>query len=125
MTGGGGDKRAAREDRGAKAESLAVAFLEQRGVRVIARNYRCRHGEIDVIARDGDTLVFVEVRLRSNPNFGNAAASITAPKQARLTAAAAHYLAGHTATNPCRFDAVLLDRLDEPQIQWLRDVITA
>jgi putative endonuclease len=109
---------------GARAESLAAAFLQAQGLRVIERNYRCRYGEIDVIAKDGDTLVFVEVRLRSNANFGDAAASITALKQARLSTAAAHYLARHTTAGPCRFDAVLLDRLDAPRIEWLRDVIT-
>jgi putative endonuclease len=111
--------------RGDAAEALAAAYLEQRGLRVLERNFSCRHGEIDLIARDGATLVFVEVRLRGNPRFGGAAASITAGKQGRLAATAAFYLARHDSATPCRFDAVLLDRLDPARIEWLRNVITA
>ncbi|MFI4953220.1 MAG: YraN family protein, partial [Burkholderiales bacterium] len=78
-------------NRGAAAEALAAEFLQARGLAIIERNYRCRGGEIDLIARDGETLIFVEVRLRSSAAFGGAAASITAAKRKRLTFAAAHY----------------------------------
>ena len=64
-------------DTGSAAEDLAVRYLTDRGLSIVGRNYRCRLGEIDVIARDGDTLVFVEVRLRKNRRFGGASASIT------------------------------------------------
>ena len=93
---------------GQRAENQAARFLEQRGLTVLARNYRCRGGEIDLVCRDGDTTVFVEVRLRTRQDFGGAAASITAAKQARLILAARHWLARHGET-PCRFDAVLAD----------------
>ena len=79
---------------------------------IVERNFRCRRGEIDLIARDGETLVFVEVRLRTRRDFGGAAASITAAKRARIAAAALFYLGRLPRTPPCRFDAVLLDALD-------------
>jgi putative endonuclease len=109
---------------GAAAETLALAYLRRRGLRLLARNYRCRSGEIDLILRDGTTLVFVEVRLRRRGDYGGAAASITAAKQRRLVEAARHFLAGRRE-QPCRFDALLLDALDETRIEWLRDAFAA
>jgi putative endonuclease len=114
----------ARAAAGARAEAMAAEFLVARGLTIVARNFRIRRGEIDLIARDGDTLVFVEVRLRRNPNFGGAGASITAAKSTRLVAAARYYLAGLTPEPPCRFDAVLLDRLDPAHIAWERDILS-
>ena len=93
---------------GARAEEQAARFLAGRGLKILARNYRCRGGEIDLVGRDGATLVFVEVRLRTNRDFGGAAASITPAKQRRIALAANHYLAGKPLP-ACRFDAVLLD----------------
>ena len=113
-----------RDAPGAVAERLASDFLSQRGLVIIARNFRTRRGEIDLIARAGHTLVFVEVRLRTNASYGGAAASITTAKQARLVAAASLYLARLPDTPPCRFDAVLLDGLDASRIEWLQDVIS-
>lgn len=112
-----------RATSGARAEALAARFLERRGLVVTARNFRTRHGEIDVIAREGDTLVFVEVRLRSSGAFGGAAASITPAKRARLVAAADTYLATLVRVPACRFDALLLDALDEARIEWIRDIV--
>ena len=112
-------------NRGAAAEALAAEFLEARGLTIMARNYRCRGGEIDLIARDGDTLIFVEVRLRSDPAFGGAAESITAAKRRRLSFAAAHYLSRLSQPSrepPCRFDAILLTALDPGRIEWLIDI---
>jgi putative endonuclease len=109
-------------NRGAAAEGLAASFLVARGLVIIQRNYRCRGGEIDLIARDGETLVFVEVRLRRNRAFGTAAESITAAKRRRLRLAARHYLARLGREPPCRFDAVLLDALATENIEWLRGV---
>ena len=79
--------------RGEDAENRAGAFLQRAGLKLVARNYRCRFGEIDLIVRDGNTLVFVEVRMRSSDRYGGAAASITAAKRAKLLRAARHYLA--------------------------------
>lgn len=109
---------------GARAEAIAAEFLEARGLSIIARNWRCHCGEIDLIARDDETLVFVEVRLRRRSEFGGAAASITATKQARLTASAQLYLARLRRLPPCRFDAVLLDALDPPTIEWVQDAFS-
>ena len=109
-------------NRGAAAEVLAAEFLIARGLTIVARNYRCRSGEIDLIVRDRETLVFVEVRLRSSAAFGGAAASITAAKRQRIARAARHYLAKLGHEPPCRFDAVLLDALDLQRIEWLVDI---
>jgi len=109
-------------NRGAAAEALAAQFLQARGIRIVARNYRCRGGEIDIIAREGPTLVFVEVRLRRGNAFGGAAASITAAKRRRLSFAARHYLGRLGREPPCRFDAILLDSLASERIEWLRDI---
>jgi len=113
-----------RGEAGARAEALAATFLVARGLTIVERNFRCRRGEIDLIARDGETLVFVEVRLRSRRDFGGAAASITAAKRARIAAAALFYLGRLPRTPPCRFDAVLFDAVDADRIEWLRDMMT-
>lgn len=109
---------------GASAEALAADFLTRRGLRVLERNFRVRGGEIDLICTDGGCLVFVEVRLRSGSGFGGAAASITPTKQRRIVLAARHYLAGKRE-RPCRFDAVLLDGLDEARLEWIKDAFAA
>lgn len=110
--------------RGAQAEQLAADFLVQQGLRVVARNYRCRYGEIDLILHEGDTLVFVEVRLRSRNDFGGAAASIDSHKQRKLTLTAQHYLAQLPRTPPCRFDAVLLQSTGE-SLEWIKNAFGA
>jgi putative endonuclease len=117
--------RPARAVAGERAEALAAEFLAARGIRVIERNFRRRCGELDLVAQDGDTLVFVEVRLRTRADFGGAAASITAKKRARMAAAAGLYLARLRSTPPCRFDAVLLDAIDAARIEWLKDIMCA
>lgn len=108
---------------GARAEGLAAAFLARQGLTLVEQNYRCRFGEIDLILRDGEILVFVEVRLRANPNFGGAAASITPAKRARLLKAARHYLARLDRIPPCRFDAVLLNDAAGRSLEWLQNAI--
>lgn len=106
---------------GAAAEDLAARYLAARGLGVIERNFRVRGGEIDLICRDGDTVVFVEVRLRRRFDFGGAAASITAAKQAKIIMAARHWLVRH-GDAPCRFDCVLLD---DQRIEWLQNAFAA
>ena len=108
--------------KGAKAEQAAADYLAAQGLRLVARNYRCRGGEIDLIMRDGASLVFVEVRERASRGFGGAAASITAGKQARIHLAAQHYLMRHGLDLPCRFDAVLVQG---GSLEWLRAVMGA
>jgi putative endonuclease len=112
----------ARAD-GVRAEALAADFLARRGLTIVARNYRTRHGEIDLVARDGETLVFVEVRMRSRKDYGGAAASVTAAKRERWIAASLGYLAQLGREPPCRFDVVLLDGLDGSRLTWERDVV--
>jgi putative endonuclease len=104
---------------GIEAEDLALTYLQGQGLRLKARNYTCRLGEIDLVLLDGVTLVFVEVRQRSHRSFGGAAESITARKRDKLIATARHFLAGQRSLPPCRFDAVLVD--GEGRIEWIRD----
>lgn len=108
---------------GRAAELQAEALLKARGLRLVERNYRCRFGEIDLIMRDGATLVFVEVRARSHAAYGGAAGSIDAAKQARLVRAARHYLATLARQPACRFDAVLFD--GSGRAQWVRAAFDA
>ena len=115
----------ARAVAGRAAEDLAARFLDGQGLIVVARNFRTKRGEIDLVARDGATLVFVEVRFRRSASHGGAAESITAAKQARMVAAAQVYLLRQRGDPPCRFDAILLDALDPARIDWRRDVIAS
>ena len=104
---------------GQSAEKRAEAFLESRGLIFVARNWRCRFGEIDLIMQDGATRVFVEVRLRSRNEFGGAAASVTPAKQKRLLAAAHQYLTTLKTLPPCRFDVVALSGDAPPD--WIKN----
>jgi putative endonuclease len=104
---------------GVAAERLAAEFLQGNGLQLIESNFRCRFGEIDLILRDGATMVFVEVRLRSNQHFGGAAASITPAKQGRITRAAHIYLQQQKRESACRFDVVVLD--GERRIEWIKN----
>ena len=97
----------ARISLGKSGEDLACAELERRGYAIIARRYRVRGGELDVIARDGQTIVFVEVKTRVGRMFGEAAEAVTPRKQLRMTRLAEEYLMRHhLADCPCRFDVV-------------------
>lgn len=108
-------------DRGLRAEALAAAFLQQQGLVLLERNYRCRYGEIDLVMVDGKTLVFVEVRMRISSQFGGAAASITASKRRKLASAARHYLTGNSRPPACRFDALLVNGADK-KVVWLKNI---
>ena len=107
---------------GGHAEDRAEAFLAGKGLAIVERNYRTRLGEIDLIAREGATLLFVEVRLRTGARFGGAAASITARKQRRIVAAARQFLMRFARPPACRFDVVALDG-DTPE--WIRGAFDA
>lgn len=120
--------QAAHLRRGRAAEDLAVQHLEKRGLTVLARNVRCRGGEVDLVVSEGRVLAFVEVRLRSDNDFGGAAASIDSAKQRRVVLAAQYWLAGdgrRYAQRPCRFDAVLMDRLEASRLVWVRGAFDA
>ena len=109
-----------RQRRGAQAEDRAARYLERQGLDILARNFRTRMGEIDLVARDGHTLVFVEVRLRVSRAFGGAQASIDARKQARVVAAARLYLSRLRAEPPCRFDVVTFEDALAESPHWLQ-----
>ena len=109
---------------GGQAEALAAAYLKQQGLKVVASNYHCRFGEIDLVMRDNKTLVFIEVRLRSHAGFGGAAESITATKRQRLVQTAQHYLQQHGEAT-CRFDAILMRSLDMQDIEWIKNAFEA
>jgi putative endonuclease len=108
---------------GARAEALAAAYLMRRGLTIVGRNFRTRFGEIDLVARDGATLVFIEVRMRRSARYGGAVESITAAKRARLVAAARGYLATLSNEPACRFDAILMQGLEPNAIEWRRDIL--
>ncbi len=105
----------ARQNLGKSGENLATLELESRGYAVLERRYRTAHGEIDIIARDGDTMVFVEVRRKSSGEFGTAAESVTPAKQRRVIRMAVAYLALHGLYDRCpvRFDVVGIDDLPD------------
>jgi putative endonuclease len=100
----------ARQQLGKTGEELAVEELERRGYAILERRYRTRCGEIDIIAEDRGTLVFVEVKARATAEFGTAAEAVTRQKQLKLVRMATDYLARAEIRNrPCRFDVVAID----------------
>jgi putative endonuclease len=107
---GGGTMTVQRQALGITGEDLAAAELERQGYAVLARRYRTRHGEIDIVARDGETIVFVEVKAKESAAFGTAADAVTRRKQHRVISMAVDYLARNRLTSrPCRFDVVAID----------------
>ncbi len=115
-----------RQAIGKHAEQLAETYLNQHGLMLLQRNYRCRGGEIDLIMTENGTLVFVEVRYRKHQMFGGAAASVDQRKQQRLLLAARHYLQHSRAENkPCRFDVVAISPGTDGQnaVEWISNAI--
>jgi len=113
-----------RSANGRHAEQQALQYLQGRGLRLLERNFRSRYGEIDLIMREADCLVFIEVRYRRRRDYGGAAASVDGNKQARLVSTALYYLQRHpgSAQQPTRFDVVALTELnDTTNIEWIRD----
>ncbi|MBP1473767.1 YraN family protein [Frateuria sp. MAH-13] len=109
-------------------EQRACRELERAGLKPLARNYNTRHGELDLVMRDGDTVVFVEVRYRVRAGHGDAAASITRSKQEKLIRTAQLWLAAHAqhANRPCRFDVVSYDGpAGEARMHWLKGAFEA
>jgi putative endonuclease len=102
-------------------EELASRELKKRGYRILGTNYRCRHGEIDIIAVHRGCLVFVEVRSKSSASFGTPAESVTQAKKRKLSAAAMDYLAGHDGLpDDWRIDFVAVEL--DPAGQGLRAI---
>jgi putative endonuclease len=114
--------RTARQVEGDAAEQRALLFLQAQGLTLVERNFRCKGGEIDLVMRDGGSLVFVEVRKRADTRHGGAAASVTARKQARLIVAAQLFLQRYRMPPACRFDVIAIDG---EAMDWLKNAIEA
>ena len=108
---------------GDQAEAQAARYLQQRGLRVLSRNYHCRAGEVDIVMQQDQVLVFVEVRYRRQDRHGSAAESITRSKQQKLIRAASHYLSRYRLHDrPCRFDVVAITgNGTNAGIRWIVD----
>ena len=110
------------KDAGDRGEALVAEYLRAQGYELLASQFRCRFGEIDLIARKGKTLCFVEVKLRSDLRFGLPRDFVTAAKQRRLRTAAAYYLTRHDPDAAARFDvAEVYDDETPPRIEYLED----
>ena len=107
-------------DLGGLGERIAATYLTDAGLRVLDRNWRCRDGELDIVARDGDALVFCEVKTRRATGFGHPVEAVTRAKQRRLRTLAQRWLAAHEEHAPdLRFDVVgVLVRPDRPAQIW-------
>lgn len=114
--------RTAKQVEGQIGEDAALAYLQRQGLTLIERNFRCKGGEIDLLMRDGSTLVFIEVRKRADKHHGGAAASITSGKQKRLIIAAHIFLQRYPMPPPCRFDVIAIDGTE---LSWLKNAIEA
>lgn len=109
---------------GRQAESLALDHLEAQGLKKLAANYRCRMGEVDLVMKDGDCLVFAEVRFRNENRFISAAGSVDHHKQRKIIRTAAAFLGRHPQYSNCavRFDVVGLDQSgNQTTLEWIRD----
>ena len=104
---------------GRDAEARAQRFLQQQGLKLIEKNFRCRVGEIDLIMRDEQIMVFVEVRFRKDQRFGGAAASVGRIKQQRLWRSASTYLMRFPRAPACRFDLVAIEGND---LHWIKNL---
>ncbi|HWV13924.1 MAG TPA: YraN family protein [Cellvibrio sp.] len=111
---------------GAAAEAQAEHFLQQQGLITLEKNYRTRQGEIDLIMRHNDELVFVEVRLRQHRQFANAAESVTMAKQKKLIKTAAYYLQQQKLSEKanCRFDVIAFAESNQPP-EWIKNAFSA
>ena len=118
-----------RQQSGQRAEQLAADFLRAAGCEIVARNYRRRLGELDIIARAGSVLVVAEVRTRASAAFGGAAASITRAKQRRVTRAAQQLLQQRVdlARFPVRFDVLVVSDPEgpSPAVEWIKHAFEA
>lgn len=112
---------------GEKLETFAAEKLSDYGLEILTRNYLCKMGEIDIIARDSQNLIFVEVRYRKNDAFGGPIASVNRKKQQRVILAAGHYLQKHQLTNKvaCRFDVfAITGSLNQLDYNWIKAAFT-
>jgi putative endonuclease len=108
---------------GQQAEQQALDFLQSQGLKLQERNFRCKTGEIDLVMRDVETLVFIEVRFRQSNDFGRALETITYKKQRKLLATANRYLQMKHIDSACRFDIVALNGSGSTPIEWIKNAI--
>lgn len=101
-------------------EELGLRFLLDQGLVFIARNYRCKWGELDLLMEEGGTLIVVEVRYRKNDVFGSALESVTSKKQARIVATTKHYIMTHNINQPIRFDVLAITG-DDTRPNWIQN----
>jgi putative endonuclease len=117
-----------RRDTGILGEKVARDFLKQRGYHILETNYRCPQGEIDIVAKDKDSLVFIEVRAKKSPEFGSPEESITPAKRERMRATAYHYRQNHENLPPLwRIDVVVveLDQKGKPaRIELIENAVS-
>ena len=109
---------------GALFEDIALAHAQRGGLQLIARNFNCRYGELDLVMRDREVIVFLEVRYRRSKGFGGALDSVGAAKRDRLSKAASLFLQANPALGrqPCRFDVMAIGGTpDSPSIDWQRN----
>lgn len=117
---------------GLTAEEIAYQYLQKQGLKPLARNFRCQYGEIDLIMREADSIVFIEVRYRKNQRYGGAIYSVQKEKQRRLIAAAHYFLQKQPwmMQSACRFDVVGLTQIDElaliktEAITWIKNAFS-
>jgi putative endonuclease len=108
--------------RGRSAEDDGARWLEGQGLSIVERNVQFRAGELDLVALDGDTLCFIEIKARASARFGQAVRAVTERKQRQVAAAALLYLATHEHEGPCRFDVLAMDGTpDDWRYTYLRD----
>ncbi len=105
--------------KGAQYENLALQFLLDKNLALIARNYRCRCGELDLLMEEKGVLIVVEVRYRKNSRYGSALESVTKTKQTRIIAATKHYIVTHKIDQPIRFDVVAITGDTHPD--WIKN----
>ncbi len=106
---------------GALFESLALQYLQQQGLGLVLRNFRCRYGEIDLICRSAEHWVFVEVKYRQHSHFGGAVAAVTLQKQQKLARTASYFLQQQRSQAPCRFDVVAISGAAPYRIEWIKN----
>jgi putative endonuclease len=109
--------------RGQTAENRALQYLTSKGIQHIESNFRAKTGEIDLIVKEGNTLIFLEVKARKSNQYGHPAEFVTPAKQRKIIKTAQLYLLKHPALNnlPCRFDVITMTSVDQANIEWICD----